>query len=69
MNYEKLLENIKSTPKEVLKKAIFELDQRTVKQIKQLDLDKETEREMILICKDHTFMEMLLINSLGEEDS
>lgn len=68
MDYEKLLQGVKDVSKYTMKKVVFELDQRSIKKIKDMDLDKETERELILILKDRTFFDMLIINAFVDAD-
>lgn len=62
MNYEKLLSDIGNTSKETMKRVIFELDQRQIRQIKEMDIDDEERKEIILMLKDRAFFEMLLVN-------
>lgn len=67
MNYEELLSDIANTSKETMKKVVFELDQRHIRQIKEMDMDGEATKEIILMLKDRTFFEMLLINAFMNE--
>lgn len=64
MNYDELLSGTKAMSKDELKRVVFEVDQKIIEDIKKLNLDKETERKIILKSKDHTWLEMLLINAL-----
>lgn len=67
MNCEELLSDIANTSKETMKKVVFELDQRHIRQIKEMDMDGEATKEIILMLKDRTFFEMLLINAFMNE--
>ncbi|EET59488.1 hypothetical protein BRYFOR_08579 [Marvinbryantia formatexigens DSM 14469] len=67
MDYEKLLSDIGNTSKETMKKVIFELDQRHARQIKEMGMDEETTKEIVLMLKDRTFFEMLIINAFMSE--
>lgn len=67
MNCEELLSDIANTSKETTKKVVFELDQRHIRQIKEMDMDGEATKEIILMLKDRTFFEMLLINAFMNE--
>lgn len=67
MNYEELLSDIANTSKETMNKVVFELDQRHIRQIKEMDMDGEATKEIILMLKDRTFFEMLLINAFMNE--
>lgn len=67
MNCEELLSDIANTSKETMKKVVFELDQRHIRQIKEMDMDGEATKEIILMLKDRTFFEMLLISAFMNE--
>lgn len=49
MNCEELLSDIANTSKETMKKVVFELDQRHIRQIKEMDMDGEATKEIILM--------------------
>lgn len=67
MNYELLLEDVKSVPKNTLKRIIFDLEQEKIGRIKDYQLCPEIEKELILMQKDRSFLDMLLVNALVEE--
>lgn len=69
MIYELLLEDIRKVSKNTVKRIIFELDQEKIEQIKSYKLRPEIERELILMQKDRSFLEMLLVNALMNDDS
>lgn len=69
MIYELLLEDIRKVSKNTVKRIIFELDQEKIEQIKSYKLRPEIERELILMQKDRSFLEMLLVNALMDDDS
>lgn len=64
VNYELLLRDVRDVSKDTMKKIIFDLEQEKIKEIKDLNLDSETTKKLILMQKDRTFLEMLLTNSL-----
>lgn len=68
MNYEALLESVKEVSKESLKKMVFELDQKHSDRIKEMNIDAETKRELLIMLKDRSFFEMLLVNGLKESE-
>lgn len=67
MNYELLLEDIKSVPRNTVKRIIFELEQEKIERIKSYKLCPEIERDLILMQKDRSFLDMLLVNALIED--
>lgn len=66
MDYEVLLGTVKEMSLDQMKRFIFKLDQHSVQQVKKLDVDEETKKNLIMILKDRTFFEMLLANALIE---
>lgn len=64
VNYELLLRDDRDVSKDTMKKIIFDLEQEKIKEIKDLNLDPDITKKLILMQKDRTFLEMLLTNSL-----
>lgn len=64
MNYDALLGSVKECSKDKLKELVFELEQRDYQSIKELNVSDETKKELIIMMKNKTFFEMLLINAL-----
>ena len=65
MNYALLLGDVKECSKDKLKEIIFELDQRDYQSIKELNnIPDETKKELIVMMKNRTFFDMLLVNAL-----
>lgn len=64
MNYTLLLGDVKECSKDKLKEIIFELDQMDYQSIKELNVSDEAKKELIVMMKNRTFFEMLLINAL-----
>lgn len=64
VNYELLLRDVRDVSKDTMKKIIFDLEQEKIKEIKDLNLDPDITKKLILMQKDRTFLEMLLTNSL-----
>lgn len=65
MNYALLLGDVKECSKDKLKEIIFELDQRDYQSIKELNnIPDETKKELIIMLKNRTFFDMLLVNAL-----
>lgn len=64
VNYELLLRDVRDVSKDTMKKIIFDLEQEKIKEIKDLNLDTDVTKKLILMQKDRTFLEMLLTNSL-----
>lgn len=67
MTYELLLDDVKSVQKDTLKRIIFDLEQEKIKRIKSYNLCSEIEKDLILMQKDRTFLDMLLVNALAED--
>lgn len=72
MNYELLLEDIKEVSKDKLKEIAFNVERSHWDKIHELqdkinELQEATTKELCQLSKDRTFFEMLLINSLKEE--
>ena len=67
VNYELLLRDVRDVSKDTMKKIIFDLEQEKIKEIKDLNLDPDTTKKLILMQKDRTFLEMLLTNSLMQK--
>lgn len=65
MDYALLLGDVKECSKDKLKEIIFELDQRDYQSIKELNnIPDETKKELIIMLKNRTFFDMLLVNAL-----
>lgn len=64
VNYELLLRDVRDVSKDTMKKIIFDLEQEKIKEIKDLNLDPDVTKKLIIMQKDRTFLEMLLANSL-----
>lgn len=64
VNYELLLRDVRDVSKDTMKKIIFDLEQEKIKEIKDLNLDPDVTKKLIIMQKDRTFLEMLLTNSL-----
>lgn len=64
MDYGVLLDSVRNASKDELKKVLFELDSRQIQEIKKLNLDDQVTKELIKLSKDHTFLTMLIINSM-----
>lgn len=67
MTYELLLDDIKRIPKETAKRIIFKLEQEKIEKIKEYKLHPEIERELILMQKDRSFLDMLMVNAFMDE--
>lgn len=67
MTYEFLLDDVKSVQKDTLKRIIFDLEQEKIKRIKSYNLCSEIEKDLILMQKDRTFLDILLVNALVED--
>ena len=67
MTYELLLDDVKSVQKDTLKRIIFDLEQEKIKRIKSYNLCSEIEKDLILMQKDRTFLDILLVNALVED--
>lgn len=64
MDYESLLKSVKEADKNQLKETIFYAQQKQVDEIKQMSVDDETKKKLILMLDDRVFFEMLLVNAL-----
>lgn len=67
MNYERLLSDVREVTKEKIKEISFDLDSRSIQRIKEMQLNAEDEKRLILIIKDHSFFANMLINALKED--
>lgn len=77
MNYELLVEDVKSTSKEDLKKLFFKVCEESNKRFDQINKDYEKrmneaiaihEKENLILLKDQQFFAKLIINALKEYD-
>lgn len=66
MNYGMLLEDAKEVSKDALKEVSFRIDEAFIQYIKELDIDYEIKKELIIKSKDRAFFDMLLINALKD---
>ena len=64
MDYESLLKSVKEADKNQLKETILDVESKQVDEIKQMPVDDETKKKLILMLKDRAFFEMLLVNAL-----
>lgn len=64
MDYESLLKSVKEADKNQLKETIFYAQQKQVDEIKQMPVDDEIKKKLILMLDDRIFFEMLLVNAL-----
>lgn len=64
MDYESLLKSVKEADKNQLKETIFYAQQKQVDEIKQMPVDDEIKKKLILMLDDRVFFEMLLVNAL-----
>lgn len=64
MDYESLLKSVKEADKNQLKETIFYAQQKQVDEIRQMPVDDEIKKKLILMLDDRIFFEMLLINAL-----
>ena len=64
MDYESLLKSVKKVGKNQLKETIFYAQQKQVDEIKQMPVDDEIKKKLILMLDDRVFFEMLLVNAL-----
>lgn len=67
MNYGMLMEDAKEVSKDALKEVSFRIDEAFIQYIKELDIDYEIKRDLIIKSKDRAFFDMLLINALKED--
>lgn len=77
MNYELLVEDVKSASKEDLKKLFFKVCEESNKRFDQINKDYEKrmseaiafhEKEALILLKDQQFFTNLIINALKEYD-
>lgn len=66
MNYGMLLEDVKEVSKDALKEVSFRVDEEFIQYVKELDIDYEIKKELIIKSKDRAFFDMLLINALKD---
>ena len=66
MNYGMLLEDAKEVSKDALKEVSFRIDEAFIQYIKELDIDYEIKKELIIKSNDRAFFDMLLINALKD---
>ena len=66
MNYGMLLEDVKEVSKDVLKEVSFRINEAFIQYIKELDIDYEIKKDLIIKSKDRAFFDMLLINALKD---
>lgn len=66
MNYDMLLEDAKEVSKDVLKEVSFRIDEAFIQYVKELDIDYEIKKDLIIKSKDRAFFDMLLINALKD---
>lgn len=67
MDYGMLLEDVKEVSKDKLKEFSFRVDDEFAKYVKELDIDYEIKKDLIIKSKDRAFFDMLLINALKED--
>lgn len=67
MNYGMLMEDVKEVSKDALKEVSFRIDEAFIQYVKELDIDYEIKRDLIVKSKDRAFFDMLLINALKED--
>lgn len=66
MNYGMLLEDVKEVSKDKLKEVSFRINEAFIQYIKELDIDYEIKKDLIIKSKDRAFFDMLLINALKD---
>lgn len=66
MNYGMLLEDVKEVSKDDLKEVSFRINEAFIQYIKELDIDYEIKKDLIIKSKDRAFFDMLLINALKD---
>ena len=66
MNYGMLLEDVKEVSKDALKEVSFRVDEEFIQYVKELYIDYEIKKELIIKSKDRAFFDMLLINALKD---
>lgn len=67
MDYEQLMEDVQNVSKTDIKKIVFEVDQRSINKVKEMEIGDDVKRKMIDILKNRTFLDMLLVNALKNE--
>ena len=67
MNYGMLLEDVKEVSKDALKEVSFRINEAFIQYVKELDIDYEIKKDLIIKSKDIAFFDMLLINALKED--
>ena len=67
MDYGMLVEDAKEVSKDVLKEVSFRIDESFIQYVKELDIDSEIKKDLIIKSKDRAFFDMLLINALKED--
>ena len=66
MDYGMLLEDVKEVSKDALKEVSFRIDEAFIQYIKELDIDYEIKKDLIIKSKNRAFFDMLLINALKD---
>ena len=66
MNYGMLLEDVKEVSKDALKEVSFRINEAFIQYIKELDIDYEIKKDLIIKSKDRAFFDMLLIDALKD---
>lgn len=66
MDYGMLLEDVKEVSKDALKEVSFRINEAFIQYIKELDIDYEIKKDLIIKSKDRAFFDMLLINALKD---
>ena len=66
MNYGMFLEDVKEVSKDALKEVSFRINEAFIQYIKELDIDYEIKKDLIIKSKDRAFFDMLLINALKD---
>lgn len=67
MDYGMLVEDAKEVSKDVLKEVSFRIDEAFIQYVKELDIDSEIKKDLIIKSKDRAFFDMLLINALKKD--
>ena len=67
MDYGMLVVDAKEVSKDVLKEVSFRIDEAFVQYVKELDIDSEIKKDLIIKSKDRAFFDMLLINALKKD--
>ena len=66
MDYGMLLEEVEEVTKDALKEVSFRINEAFIQYIKELDIDYEIKKDLIIKSKDRAFFDMLLINALKD---